>query len=196
MWRLSRWANGCIGLVAAVLLTLSTPVVSQEPSAADSTRDELITRYVRVQAPSLGKLRYRGIVERATPDTLIVRGVTRSGTDTTWAIPASAIARLEVRDGTRSNALKGLGLGLLGGAVIGAGAGALSCRDNSDEWGPGFCAIVGGVVYGGAGAIVGLIAGALTRRDRWVDAPTQPLRVSVDWRPRGGGLRVGATVAF
>jgi hypothetical protein len=195
MWKSSRWASRCASSCAAVLVTLSSPLVSQEPSASDSPRRELINRDVRVRAPSLGKLRIRGRVDRATPDTLVVRAVTRSGKDTLWTIPASAIARLEVSYGRRSNALRGLGYGLLGGAVIGAGLGAISCR-NDDELGPGFCAIVGGIVYGVGGAVVGLIAGALTRRDRWVDVPAQPGRLSVDLRPRGGSLRIGAVFAF
>ncbi len=155
----------------------------------------MIAGDVRVRAPGIAKFRIAGTVNRVTPDTLVVRAVTRAGKDTIWSIPAAAITRLQVANGTHGNALQGFGLGLLAGGAAGAGIGALSCANDS-FFGPGGCAVLLGIFGAGAGAVVGLIAGSLTHSVRWVEAPAHPLRVSVDWRNRGEGLRLGATFAF
>lgn len=196
MWRSSRSDDARRLLLAAAVLLLAPPVAAQVPSASDAARGPVIVGDVRVRAPAIAKFRIVGTVDRATPETLVVRGFTRKGADTVWSIPASAISRLQVANGTHGNALQGLGLGLLAGAAAGAGIGALSCNDSSSEWGPGACALVLGTLGGGAGAVVGLVAGALTHSVRWVDAPTHPLRVSLDWQNREAGLRLGATFAF
>ena len=181
--------------VSAILLMLAPPLASQVPSVSDPARGPVVAGDVRVWAPGIAKSRIAGTVDRATPDTLVVRGVTRARKDTIWTIPAAAITRLQIANGTHGNALTGLGLGLLAGGAAGAGIGALSCG-NDDLFGSGGCAIILGIFGAGVGSVVGVIAGALTHSVRWVEAPPHPLRVSVAWRNRGEGLRVAATIAF
>jgi len=196
MWRSSRSGKARCLVLAAVLLMLASPVASQVPPAADSARSPWITGEVRVRAPSIAKFRIVGTVDRAPPDTLVVRGLTRAGVDTIWTLPVAAISRLQVVHGTHSNAGKGLGYGLLGGGLAGAGIGALSCKEPGNLLGSEGCAKVLGVLGAGAGAIVGLIVGATSRSDTWIEARVPALRVSFNCRSEGGGLRLGATVAF
>ena len=188
MWRLSR-------SVSTILLILAPPLAAQIPSVSDPARGPVVAGGVRVWAPGIAKFRIAGTVDRATPDTLVVRGVTRARKDTLWTIPAAAITRLQVANGTHGNALSGLGIGLLAGGAAGAGIGALSCG-NDTFLGPGGCAAILAIFGAGAGAVVGLIAGGLTRSVRWVEASPHPLRVSFDPRNRGRGLRVAVSLAF
>jgi len=150
---------------------------------------------VRVWAPGIAKFRIAGTVDRATPDTLVVRGFTRARKDTIWTIPAASITRLQIANGTHGNALTGLGLGLLGGGAAGAGIGALACGNDS-FFGSGGCAIILGVFGAGVGSVVGVIAGALSHSVRWVEASPHPLRVSFDARNPGRDLRVAVSFAF
>ncbi|HUS27932.1 MAG TPA: hypothetical protein VMZ53_05470 [Kofleriaceae bacterium] len=85
-------------------------------------------------------------------------------------MPPTAIAKVtEVRRGR--GAAEGAGIGLAVGAVVGAALGFADgddeCDENSGMWcifvfTAGEKAVMGGVVLGGIGAIVGLVAGAAT----------------------------------
>ncbi len=188
MWRSSR-------SVSTILLILAAPLAAQVPSVSDPARGPVVAGDVRVWAPGIAKFRIAGTVDRATPDTLVVRGFTRARKDTIWTIPAASITRLQIATGTHGNALTGLGLGLLGGGAAGAGIGALACGNDS-FFGSGGCAVILGVFGAGVGAVVGVIAGALSHSVRWVEASPHPLRVSFDPRNRGGDLRVAVSFAF
>lgn len=195
MWRSSRSANARYPL-SLVLSLFAVPLAAQVSSTRAIPYGGSLSGNVRVRAPSIAKSRIFGTVDRATPDTLVLRGFTAAGADTILAIPVAAITRLQVSIGTHRNAGRGLGIGLLAGGLAGAGIGALSCSGTSKFFDSGDCALILGVLGAGAGAVVGLIAGSLTQSDRWVEVPTHSLRVSVDWRGGGGGVRIGATFAF
>jgi hypothetical protein len=68
-----------------------------------------------------------------------------------------------------TGALIGLAIGGVVGAVLGVSHGAVlrvDCESNCD---PGVAdAAVGGIVLGGAGALLGAVVGAFVRTDRWV----------------------------
>lgn len=85
-------------------------------------------------------------------------------------IPLSPTARLEIARGTKSHAGRGAGLGaIIGGAGL-AVVGAASCDGQGwVEPGPGACAAGGALVGAGAGALVGLIIGSASHTDRWVE---------------------------
>lgn len=188
MWRSFRSAS-------TIVLILAAPLASQVSSVSDPARGPVVAGNVRVWAPGIARFRIAGTVDRATPDTLVVRGVTRARKDTIWTIPAAAITRLQIANGTHGNALTGLGLGLLAGGAAGAGIGALACGNDS-FFGSGGCAVLLGIFGAGVGSVVGLVAGALTHSVRWVEAPPHPLRVSFDPRNRGRELRVAVSFGF
>lgn len=119
---------------------------------------------------------YTGILHKLDGDTATI------GTETGSLLPIalSPSVRLEISRGTRSNALKGAGIGALVGGVAYALLGAAAC-DGSDLGGgwheantPGKCAAEGALIGSGLGAVVGFIAGSRSRTERWAE---------VDWEP-------------
>ena len=88
----------------------------------------------------------------------------------------------------RSAALKGLGVGLVGGAALGAALGA-----GDDYWGPGFWAIVFGVLGAPVGALTGSTIGLLRGEERWVPLGAQSTRPQLVVTP-DGRVAVGLTV--
>lgn len=186
MWRSSRSANTRGWFLTAVMLMCVPPLASQ---------DSWITGKVRVHAPSIAKPRIVGTVDRATPDTLVVHGLTPAAADTVWAIPLAAISSLQVSTGTHSNVGKGFGYGLLGGGLAGAVIGALSCS-HDDLLGSAGCAKVLGVLGAGAGAVVGLIVGAVSRSDTWEEVGLPSERLSFEWRGVEGRAQLGLRFVF
>ena len=196
MWRSFRSDNARRYPPLLVLSLVATPLVAQVSSRPVLPYGPSLSGDVRLRAPSIAKPRIFGTVDRATPDTLVLRSVTPAGDDTVLAIPVSAITRLQVSTGTHRNAGKGLLIGLLSGGLGGAALGALSCGGQSD-WGPGACAAVLGILGAGGGAVVGLIIGAVSRTDTWTDVPLGAgPRVTLDWRSEGRSLHLGARIAF
>jgi hypothetical protein len=117
------------------------------------------------------------------PDAWTLGNVSRLSVDTLWlrsgadsvVVPLRLLQRLDVPRGSRSNFGRGLAIGALSGTVLGALAGLASGDDPpcGDAW---FCwrwsagdkAEMGAVGFGVLGAVVGGIAGAATRSERWV----------------------------
>lgn len=115
---------------------------------------------VRVTAPELGLRSRKGTLVSADGDTVFVRV---SG-GSLVAIPRGALARIEVRAGPgprpiARDALVGMGLGALAGAIAAATCTDPECPAHFVEY------------AAGAGAIFGLASGtaigALSRTDRW-----------------------------
>lgn len=152
----------------------------------------------RVTTPSLGLSAAIGTVREATDDSLLVQFVNPRRL---VRIERDAITVLEVSIDRHGHALKGLGMGTL----VGAGTGAVLGLASGDDP-PGFLAftagekaLVLGVFFGATGAVVGLIAGALTRSDVWSPVTAgSPPPVDVSLLPftgeRGTGLRVGVSL--
>ncbi len=95
-------------------------------------------------------------------------------------VPVASINRLEGSRGRKSNWAEGAGIGLLVGAATGAIIGLAS---DTDSGGFAPCctaetlAAVGALVFGGVGGVIGLIIGASTTTERWVEVPLDRLRV-------------------
>lgn len=178
MWRSSRSAN-LRRFLLLVLPLVAAPLVAQVSTVRPVIPyGAALSGEVRVRAPAIAKSRIFGTVQRANPDTLVLRSVTPAGADTVLAIPVAAISRLQVSTGTRSNAGKGLGIGLLAGGLAGAGIGALSCRDEGNLLGSSGCAKILGILGAGAGAILGVIIGSTSRSDVWGEVRIQPAGLS------------------
>ncbi len=78
-------------------------------------------------------------------------------------------------------------------AVIGVVLGFDSCTDGFVD--PGGCALVGGLFFGAAGALLGALLGANVKTERWVSVSLDALRVSVGPQ-RDGRLGLGMSVKF
>jgi hypothetical protein len=114
----------------------------------------------------------------------------------------AAITEMDVSVERHRNTLKGLGLGLAIGGGGGALIGLASGDDPSNQFlafSAGEKAVVLGVLLGGSGAVIGLIAGALSRSDTW--APAEPMasaspHVSIVpfTTERGTGLHLGLSI--
>lgn len=85
-------------------------------------------------------------------------------------IQLSPTARLEISRETKSKAGRGAGLGALIGGIGLAVVGAASCDDDGwVDPGPGACAAGGAIFGAGTGALVGLIIGSTSKEERWVE---------------------------
>ncbi len=144
---------------------------------------------VRLSAPDLGITKYNGSLVSVTRDTLTVD---------TLAVALASVTRLDVHRGRKSNTWKGAAYGFVAGAIPGAVLSYAGCASDPDpfiEIPPGVCAGLGVVLYGGIGAGIGAIVGALTRTDRWEEVPLDQLRVSFVPQ-RDGRFALGLSVAF
>ena len=111
---------------------------------------------------------YSGQLEALDPDTLHIR-VRSNGA--AFAIPTASIAHLAYLDGTRGNTLRGAGVGLLGGALLGGVIGSTQSLEGSFFFNEGQGPLVGVVLGAPAGLLVGAVIGALIRSDRWRTVP-------------------------
>jgi hypothetical protein len=109
-------------------------------------------------------------------------------------IPTGSMTGLEISRGRKSNTLKGLGLGFLGGAALGAVIGLL-VDEHGNDLAPWNAAVVGAAVFGAGGAVVGAGIGTAIKTDRWEEVPVDRLRVSLTPQ-RGGRLGIGLSLKF
>ncbi len=175
-------------LITRVLIVLTiAPVVTvaaQEPLPLHSGDR------IRATVPGVSPGPLVGTVVAFQTDSLIVQGGT-----STWHLSLASLTHLDVSQGQRSHALLGAGIGLL----VGAGAGVLIASDCDTVEGPfatqGQCTAVGAAVFGGAGALVGALTGALARTERWAQVPLDRLRMSLTPNP-GGALQLRASLSF
>ena len=118
---------------------------------------------IRVLSPMFGSR--VGAVLSNTADTLTFRPERESKT---FAVATANIRKLDVSQGQRTNAVKGMGIGFLVGAVTGAVlAGATYSCDGYCVFDQGAAIGVGAGFLGLAGGLVGLMAGA-SPKDTWV----------------------------
>jgi hypothetical protein len=109
-------------------------------------------------------------------------------------IRCADLQRVQLRTGTDSptrSALRGAWRGLLVGSVVGGAIGYLGASVDDGgfyRFAPGDLAVMGGAVFGGAGAVVGGAIGASAPRRHWREVPvvTHPPRAPAE------GLRIGS----
>jgi len=141
---------------------------------------------VRVTVPSRDLTKHVESFRQLRADTLVLESM--------W-LPLSDVTRLDLYAGRQSHTLAGAGIGFLVGAGIGAivvaSAGDL---DNCDPFSATECALILGGIPAGVGLLIGTVAGALSKTDKWEEVPLDRLQVSIV--PTRNGFGVGARIAF
>ncbi len=192
-------------ILAVSLLPPCASVQAQErPSVAGLARRGLLApgARVRLYASQTADGRYGrfvGQIVSRVPDSLTLK----PEDDLPVVVPVASITRLEVSRGRRSNWAEGAGIGLLVGAATGAIIGLASGDDPPcprsgwfcSRWTAGTKAGALAVVFGGVGGVIGLIIGASTTTERWVEVPLDRLRVSFAPQ-RDGRFALGLSMRF
>ncbi|HSU14754.1 hypothetical protein [Longimicrobium sp.] len=137
---------------------------------------------VRVTAAGWHPGRVAGTLVQATADSVMIR----TG-DSLVAIPRGRVTRVEVPDGRRRYATRGMLIGIGVGAVIGA-IGGITCHDDCPDGTTALTTFIGA----GGGMLLGGAAGALVTGPRWRDAspPTTAIRIT----PAPGGRGIALTL--
>ena len=184
---------------AAPLLATLAILVAPSIASGQSANDPDALRPgapVRITAP--GSPRFQASVVARSAESL--RVVLANGDSADVAL--ADVRRLEAISGKRRHTWKGVGLGFLGGAAVGAAAGLASyrkpaCSDDflCFDFGPEFAAAAGAVVGALPGAIIGGIIGHAKQSDRWREVATDRVRVSLAPAPRRR-VALAASVAF
>lgn len=158
--------QGALGVLLLFSLALVGCAHSPEPIGPEG----IIGERARVQLDA--RRSYEGILRDLDDDvaTLETEG------EALRPIRLSSTARLEIVRGTKSNAGRGAGLGALFGGAGFAIVGLARCED-SWVFSRDGC-ILGSTFAGvGTGALVGLIVGAMSESERWVEVDrTRPPR--------------------
>jgi len=172
-----------------LLIPLQSITAQQAPSIETGSR-------IRVTAPTVGADKLAGVCVEVDATRLRVQAEEQVSPLT---ISLADVTRLEVSQGRKSNALKGLGFGALIGGSIGAVLGLLASTgesyENPCEGNAPACAAGGAAAFGVTGALVGLGIGALTKSERWEEVPLDRLRVNIVPQ-RDGRLALGLSVVF
>ncbi len=175
--------------VLPLLIPLQSITAQQAPPIETGGR-------IRVTAPTLGVDKLVGTSVEADATRIRVQADDQASPMT---ISLADMTRLEVSQGRKSNALKGLLIGSIVGVSTGAILGLAAslaesydnpCADNEVE-----CVAVGAAAFGVTGALVGLGIGALLKSERWEEVPLDRLRVNIVPH-RDGRFALGLSVAF
>jgi hypothetical protein len=167
-------------LAASLAIAPLATIASQEPPAIKSGDR------VRVTAPTVSAGPLVGTVLTLESDSLVVQGGINA-----WRLSLATITHLDRSRGRRSHTLLGAGIGLL----VGAGVGALVAGNDAGCEIDLACAAIGAGIVGGGGALIGAVAGALVRTERWAEVPLNHLRLSLT-PDRGRGLTLRASLSF
>jgi hypothetical protein len=151
---------------------------------------------VRVFQPDSATGSQAGTVVAVGQDGMTVR---RDHPGDSLAIGFARIDRLDLSRGRHGHALIGLGIGVVGGALVGGALGASSGNSNGYQiFNKHDDAILGAVLGGLAGAVVGPVIGALVRTERWrtvwLRSAADHAHASLDLMPYPAGPRLGLRV--
>ena len=143
---------------------------------------------IRVTAPYVGADKLVGMCVEVDATRLRVQAEEQASPLT---ISLTDMTRLEVSRGQKSKWLIGAGIGLVGGAVLGAAIGTNLVGDFSDS----DKRIMGATLGGVGGALVGGGIGSGIKTERWKEVPLDRLRFSFAPQ-RDGRFALGLSVAF
>ena len=188
--------------IAMILPLLIAPATSVAQTAAPLGRGQHVRVVSRCKvatnlAPDCAgdsRWTYTGELEAMAPDSLRLR---EQAGDGDLVIPMASVDRLEVREGTKGHFWTGAGIGLVGGALLGAAIGSTTefCIDECTAEDAKAGAIEVGVAVGApVGFLIGGVIGAHKRTDQWRLISIADQRVGVT--PRLDALGVTVDVRF
>ena len=181
----------CARRIALAMACILLPVtVAAQYAAAPGARVRVVN--VSNAAPVL-----TGQLIRMAGDTVIVSSATAIQT----SMVVTPAHRFEVSTGRHGRTLRGIGLGFLAGAAVGAILG-FALYEESDctglcvlDFSQGESALLGAVGLGVPGILIGGIVGANLKHETWRIIELQPIRVGV--APAGRrGLLLALSLAF
>jgi hypothetical protein len=175
-------------MAAILCVVMAAGAVAQAPPLVPGQR-------VRVTAAAAELDKQVGTFQALEGDVLVFVAETPARVDhrvkvrTITRVPVTAVERLDVRTGSRDNAL----LGGLVGFFVGGACGALVAYTGfteSESPGRDLLIPIGGVVF----AAIGLIGGYFVKTDTWTQVPAERLKMGVG--SAGGRVAVMASVPF
>jgi hypothetical protein len=145
---------------------------------------------VRVKATFMGG-RFR--VASITPEEITLL---RSANSTPDVVPIRSLTSLYVARGNSTRA-SGMKRGAVKGFVIGSVAGIILAAQAAGSsggltWEPGEAIVFGVVVFGGGGAVIGLVVGSVLPTTNWERVPLESLRGATNPSPS----RLGISIRF
>jgi hypothetical protein len=170
-----------IFLTTGLVLATCFNLLAQEQIVLKPGARVRLTTSLATTRPS----RYVGTVIAVNADTLVLK---TEESVPLLMFPLTSLTKLQVSQGRVSrgaNALKGVGIGLLSGAVVGAVVGYTTGVDEDETYDCGFCYTRGtgaaffAGVFGGFGLIVGGLMGLGWDNERWQEVPLERLRLGV-----------------
>lgn len=185
------------------LATLLAPLASASGQTVDLEHGQII----RVTAHPYDLRRTPVTLVELGPDSLRVQYLrsrldhSRVITDSLdLAVPLTAVTKIEVPNGRRSNwdrgartgAIAGGAVGLLLGGVYAACNDSMVCPETGAQKAGAIVAST--VMVGLAGGVVGAIIGAMSSREAWKEVPTGRPRISVI--PQRNGMTVTLSMRF
>ena len=175
------------------ILLVSLLMVPQVIAGQGMTRATLLVSGARVRVTHPDEGTRVGTALAVTDDLLFVQWA--GGSDTV-GVPLAEVTQLDVSNGRhRYRALKYAGIGLLGGAALGAIVGAESYSDKDSFIGKGALAAGGAFVLGSLGGLIGLVTGVV-RSETWQELPLDRSRVGIMVPSGGHGTRLGVALTL
>jgi len=188
-------------LIATMILVLAPGLATAQANRLSS---DVLRDGSRVRVTTTDRLQFSGRVISSSRDSLVVA---RDSSDAVFALPPSAVARVELSRGFHTSKGRDGVLWGLGGALIGGAAGSISYQkpERTCKQGDFFCldlsgldrmaaALTGAAVGGAIGGLFGVYLGSHAQEE-WLllrDTPTH-LAIVPSWP---AGVRVTASLAF
>jgi hypothetical protein len=167
------------GLPASRMLAGALLAVTLLATGPSNTRAQVTSSVgrgsrVRISSSALGLTHAVGTVQGATGEALVIQFQFPRHQAT---VQRDAIEKMEVSIRRETRILKGLGVGTL----VGAGTGAILGLAGGDDgwWTAEEVALMGAIALGMTGAVVGVVAGAVIKRDVWASTAQPKLGMTI-----------------
>ena len=179
-----RWFDVLAWLGLLTALTCVPLSAQRTPPAEERTSEVEEGDWVRVRFGGREDRVIEGSLQGIEENDLLI--LSSEGKEVS-RIPMGQVREFRVRRGSRTQALRGLGLGLVSGALVGGFIGLAHGDDESGfiQFTAGDYAAMGAAGFGLIGGVAGLVIGAASRTDRWDRASIPAVNPSVQVAPDG-----------
>lgn len=187
-----RWFDVLAWLGLMTALTCVPISAQRTPPVEERTSDVVEGEWVRVRFSGMEDQVIEGSLQGIEENDLLI--LPSEGKEVS-RIPMGQVREFRVRRGSKTQALRGLGLGLVSGALVGGLIGLAHGDDESGfiRFSAGENAAMGAVGFGLIGGVSGLVIGAVSRTDRWERASIPAVNPSVQVAPTG---RLGVAISI